>query len=138
MSQYNLKEYYDEKAQAAYYYSPETGYFFTCDNERSVAAKGEYVKRKGLGGLISWMASLDNRNAITKVMHDSLYGNAALPVQEIKTANPNASVEISASGSQYTITLKNNEVATESNTALRYAECFKVSAATASASLTLL
>lgn len=125
ISKYNLTEYYDEKAEAAYYYSKETGYFFTCDNERSVAAKGQYVKDKKLGGLISWMASLDSANTLTQVMHDSLYGDTELPEQEIKTANPNVSVEISASGSQYTITLKNNETADETNTALKDAEAFK-------------
>lgn len=124
ISQYGLKEYYDEKAQAAYYYSAENGYFFTCDNERSVAAKGNYVKEKGLGGLISWMASLDGANSITQAMYDSLY-TQPLPAQEIKVANPNASVEISASGKQYTITLKNNETANESNTALKDAEMYK-------------
>lgn len=125
ISKYQLKEYYDEKAQAAYYYSAETGYFFTCDNERSVAAKGEYVKNKKLGGLISWMASLDSANSITKVMHDSLYGDAKLPEYEIKTANPKVSAKVSASGSQYTIELKNEETQVETNTALKDAELFK-------------
>jgi GH18 family chitinase len=125
ISKYNLKEYYDEKAEAAYYYSAETGYFFTCDNERSVAAKGKYVKEKKLGGLISWMASLDSANSLTQVMYDSLYGDEELEAQEIKTSNPDVSATITASGSQYTITLKNNESQTESNTALKDAELFK-------------
>ena len=125
ISQYQLKEYYDETAQAAYYYSPETGYFFTCDNERSVAAKGNYVKEQGLGGLISWMASLDSTNSLTKTMKDSLYGNAKLPDQEVVVTNPNVDVSITASGSQYSITIKNNETATESNAALKYAELVK-------------
>ena len=115
ISQYKLKEYYDEKAQAAYYYSAETGYFFTCDNERSVAAKGDYVKKKGLGGLISWMASLDSTNAVTKTMKDSLYGSASLPNQKIVIPQKdNISVDIATSGSAYTFTVKNN------NTCLLY------------------
>lgn len=124
-NQYQLKEYYDEKAEAAYYYSEETGYFFTCDNERSVAAKGEYVKENGLGGLISWMASLDSANSITKTMKESLYGDAKLPAQEISVGNPKASVSVTAEGSTYTITLTNNERAVETNTALKDAELFK-------------
>ena len=124
-SQYQLQEYYDETAQAAYYYSPKTGYFFTCDNERSVAAKGEYVKKNGLGGLISWMASLDSTNSVTKTMKESLYGDAKLPAQEIKVASPKASVSVTAEGSAYTITLANNEKAIETNTALKDAELFK-------------
>lgn len=124
-SQYQLKEYYDETAEAAYYYSAETGYFFTCDNERSVAAKGAYVKENGLGGLISWMASLDSANTITRVMKESLYGDAALPAQEISVGNPDASVTVTAEGSTYTITLTNNEKAVETNVALKDAELFK-------------
>ena len=126
ISQYQLKEYYDETAQAAYYYSPTTGYFFTCDNARSIAAKGAYVKENGLGGLISWMASLDATNSLTRTMKESLYGSASLPAQEIITANPSVSLTISASGSTYTFTLKNNETVNEgSNVALKDAELFK-------------
>ena len=33
IKQFGLVEYYDKVAQAAYYYSPNTGYFFSCDNE---------------------------------------------------------------------------------------------------------
>ncbi len=124
-NQYKLKEYYDEEAQACYYYSEETGYFFTCDNERSTAAKGAYVREKGLGGLITWMASLDDDNTITRTMKESLYGSASLPQHEIITANPNVSVDVSASGKTYTITIKNNEVANETNVALKDAELFK-------------
>ena len=118
ISQYKLKEYYDEKAQAAYYYSAETGYFFTCDNERSVAAKGDYVKKKGLGGLISWMASLDSTNSITQTMKNALYGLANLPKQNIVVpAKENVNVNIGTSGSTYTFTIKNNNSLTESGEA---------------------
>lgn len=125
VQQYKLKEYYDEEAQACYYYSAETGYFFTCDNVRSTAAKGAYVREKGLGGLITWMASLDDNNTITRTMKESLYGSASLPKNEIITSNPKVSVDVTASGKTYTITIKNNEVANESNTALKDAELFK-------------
>lgn len=124
-AQYQLKEYYDEKAEAPYYYSEETGYFFTCDNERSVAAKGEYVKKNGLGGMISWMASLDGNGTITKTMKESMYGNDALPEREILVNNPAVSVSVTAEGSAYSLTITNNETAEESNPALKSAELFK-------------
>lgn len=123
--QYGLKEYYDEKAEAAYYYGEETGYFFTCDNERSVAAKGAYVREKGLGGLIAWMASFDKDSEISRVMKESLYGEESIPVQEIVVPTAKVSVNVEASGSTYTITLRNEETAVESNTALKDAELFK-------------
>ncbi len=115
--QYGLKEYYDETAQAAYYYNPSTGYFFTCDNERSVAAKGEYVKNgqfknpfnKPLGGLISWMASLDAGNSITNASYKALYGSSTLPEQTISYPTiDNIETTIQASGNDYIITIKNN------------------------------
>jgi len=124
-TKFQLKEYYDETAEAPYYYSPETGYFFTCDNERSTAAKGKYVRENGLGGLISWMASLDANNSITRVMKESLYGDAEIPAQEITVGNPKASVSVTTEGSTYKITLTNEEKAVESNTALKDAEMFK-------------
>ena len=73
IKQFSLVEYYDKIAGAAYYYSPTKGYFFTCDNEESIAHKGKYVKEKGLGGLFMWMASYDAENVITKAMFNSLY-----------------------------------------------------------------
>ena len=127
INQYKLTKYWDDVAKADYFYSEETGYFFTCDTERSVEEKGKYVKENHLGGLISWMASLDSANSITKTMKEALYGDAPIPVQDIVVPAANVSVDVSASGAQYTITIKNNETANESNTALKDAERFKES-----------
>ena len=134
ISKYQLKEYWDDAAKAAYFYSPETGYFFTCDTPKSVSYKGEYVRNKGLGGLICWMASQDADGVITKAMKESLYGNEALPEQEIIVSNPNVSLTVKkaanqwgGAGTTYTFTLKNNEKAVESNTALKRAEEYKKS-----------
>ena len=134
ISKYQLKEYWDDAAKAAYFYSPETGYFFTCDTPKSVSYKGEYVRNKGLGGLICWMASQDADGVITKAMKESLYGNEALPDQEIIVSTPDVSLTVKkaanqwgGAGTTYTFTLKNNEKAVESNTALKRAEEYKKS-----------
>lgn len=127
VSQYGLTEYYDETAEAAYYYSESTGYFFTCDNARSVQAKANYVKNvtgyknpfnKPLGGLISWMASLDAASEITKTSHDSLFGaGTQLPEQTIEfPAMDNMSTTVTASGADYTITIKNNNTVSTAKT----------------------
>ncbi|MCR5704151.1 MAG: hypothetical protein K6G85_05970 [Eubacterium sp.] len=118
VSQYGLQEYYDETAQAAYYYSPSSGYFFTCDNARSVTAKADYVKNtrfknpfnKPLGGLISWMASLDAASTITKTTHDALFGaNNQLAAQKIEFPSiPNLNASVTTSGNDYKITITNN------------------------------
>ena len=126
--QYGLSDYYDETAQAAYYYNPTGGYFFTCDNEKSVAAKGNYVKKKGLGGLIAWMASLDAENIITTAMFNSLYGQGyVFPDRDLIFTNVKSSATIKANDFGYDITINNLETKEESNTALKDAELFKKS-----------
>lgn len=108
VSKYNLTKYWDDVAKANYYYSESSGMFFTCDTEESVAEKGKYVKQKHLGGLISWMASLDASSTMTKTMKESLYGSAAIPNQKIVVpANDGVETTVTTSGDSYTITLKN-------------------------------
>ena len=108
ISKYNLTKYWDDVAKANYFYSESTGMFFTCDTEESVAEKGKYVREKHLGGLISWMASLDSTNSITKTMKESLYGSEALPKQNIIIpGNDGVETTVTASGDTYTITIKN-------------------------------
>ena len=128
IQQYGLEEYFDDKAKAAYYFSPTSGVFFTCDNEQSVAAKGKYVKEKGLGGLIAWMASLDAENVITKAMYNSLYEEGhQFPEEEMKFSTISASAQITATETGYDIMIQNNEKSVESNLALKDAELFQKS-----------
>ena len=128
IQQYGLVEYFDDKAKAAYYFSPTSGVFFTCDNEQSVAAKGKYVKEKGLGGLIAWMASLDAENVITKAMYNSLYEEGhQFPEEEMKFSTISASAKITATETGYDIMIQNNEKSVESNLALKDAELFQKS-----------
>ena len=128
IQQYGLVEYFDDKAKAAYYFSPSSGVFFTCDNEQSVAAKGKYVKEKGLGGLIAWMASLDAENVITKAMYNSLYEEGhQFPEEEMKFSIISASAQITATETGYDIMIQNNEKSVESNLALKDAELFQKS-----------
>ena len=126
IEKYDLIEYFDNTAKAAYYYSPTRGYFFTGDNEESVAAKGKYVREKGLGGLIMWMASQDAENILTKTMFNSMYGdNYSLPAQELVYTLPNIKVKLDATENGYEITILNDDSLVESNAALKYAELFQ-------------
>ena len=123
--QYDLLEFFDNKSKAAYYYSPNTGYFFTCDNEESVAEKGKYVKQKELGGLAIWMASYDAENKITKAMFNSLYGEGyAFPERELLYNLISISATIKATEDGYSIRIQNNGKRDETNPALKYAELF--------------
>jgi chitinase len=124
--QFGLIEFFDEKAKAAYYYSPKTGYFFSCDNEESVAAKGKYVRDKGLGGLFMWMASYDAESTITKAMFSSLYEKGyTFPKRELIYKLISISSTIKATETGYDFTIQNNAMITETNPALRDAELFQ-------------
>ena len=126
IKQFDLLEYFDNTAKAAYYYSPNTGYFFSCDNEESVAAKGKYVKEKELGGLVSWMASYDPKNKITRAMFNSLYTKSyTFPDRELFYNLISISAKISATENGYTFKIQNNAILSETNSALSKAELFK-------------
>ena len=128
--QYGLNEYFDNKAKAAYYYSPTSAVFFTIDNARSAAAKGNYVREKGLGGLIAWMASLDRENVVTKGMFDGLYDDGyVFPDDEIIFPPTSHTAQIVATSTGYDITIQNTETTVETNIALRDAELFPKSIA---------
>ena len=126
MKKYELNEYFDNKAKAAYYYSPTQGIFLTIDNEKSALAKGQYVKENDLGGLIAWEASLDRESLVTKAMFDGLYDEGYIfPDDEFKYSNMKFSAQVSATQNGYQITIKNTENAVETNIALRDAEKFQ-------------
>ena len=52
--------YTDQTADADYLYNPQTKLFLSVDTPRSVKAKGEYVRRRGLAGLFTWTIEMDN------------------------------------------------------------------------------
>ncbi|MFI3227100.1 MAG: glycosyl hydrolase family 18 protein, partial [Clostridia bacterium] len=130
-----LVEYWDDVAKAPYLYNGDA--FFTYDNEESVAAKANYVVENNLGGVISWMASNDattdstQRDELTKAIYEGLYGTADLPENEIIVTPLDITVTVEelaeswGSTVGYTITIKNNESAGESNAVLSAVEAQK-------------
>jgi chitinase len=74
------REYWDDSAQAPYMYNAARRSFLTYDNKRSVAAKAEYVKKKGLNGIFFWELRLDMpKNELLSVISQSfLKSNAPL------------------------------------------------------------
>ncbi|SEL67837.1 glycoside hydrolase family 18 protein [Parapedobacter koreensis] len=68
------KYYYDEAAEAPYWYHARDKRYATGDNLRSVAAKTHYALDKGLGGIMFWELTLDKEregmvDAIDRVVH---------------------------------------------------------------------
>ncbi|MCL1786856.1 MAG: glycoside hydrolase family 18 protein [Defluviitaleaceae bacterium] len=51
---------YDEAAEAPYVYDAETREFITFDNPRSLAAKMQYAKETGMGGVMFWEYTHDD------------------------------------------------------------------------------
>ena len=65
------KYFYDEKAQAPYWYNASTKTFATADDIRSVKAKTEYVKTKKLGGIMFWELTLDSpKNGMVNAIYE--------------------------------------------------------------------
>lgn len=62
---------YDELAEAPYVWNRSNGKLITFDDERSVKAKGAYVRNLGLAGLFSWEIDADNGD-ILNAMHEGL------------------------------------------------------------------
>lgn len=131
----DLKEYWDDTAKAPYLYSEKSGAFFTYDNVRSIQAKTDYVKAKGLGGVISWMAAQDaetnisgQRDELTKTIKQSLFGSAPLTEKSIPSSNLDVTVTVETFQEEwtksegYTITIKNNTKKDESNEVLNLVE----------------
>lgn len=75
----NYKEFYDDKAQAAYIFNDQTGELISYDNPRSVEAKGHFVSAKNLGGLFSWEIGNSNGDLLN-AMHEGLgNGDTTIP-----------------------------------------------------------
>ncbi len=62
---------YDETAEAPYVWNRSNGKLITFDDDRSVKAKGAYVRSLGLAGLFSWEIDADNGD-ILNAMHEGL------------------------------------------------------------------
>jgi chitinase len=74
VDQQGFKSYWDKRANAPYLFNADTKQFFSYDNERSVKAKCDYVKKHHLAGVMFWEYSSDPKEylltAITKSLSD--------------------------------------------------------------------
>ncbi|MCK6264345.1 chitinase [Vibrio sp. ZSDE26] len=77
---------YDEQAQAPWVWNPTSGTLITFDDDKSVKAKGAYVRSLGLAGLFSWEIDADNGD-ILNAMHEGLAGGTTDPVNRKPTAS---------------------------------------------------
>jgi chitinase len=120
----DLTEYWDDIAQAPYFYSESTKDFYTFDNVRSVQKKAEYVRKHQLGGVISWMASQDKpsdpsndvRDELSTAIKNGLYGTASIPDQKQQYELPlNVDLDVRTATADsgkdsFELTLNNKEI----------------------------
>ncbi len=53
------KLYWREATKASYYYNPTNGVFYSMESPQSIRAKGQYIIKKGLRGVMFWEGSQD-------------------------------------------------------------------------------
>ncbi|WP_330997219.1 glycosyl hydrolase family 18 protein [Burkholderia stagnalis] len=95
---------YDQTAEAPYVFNKSTGELLTFDDERSVLAKGDYVRANQLGGLFSWEIDADNGD-ILNAMHKGLgHGDEGGGGAENHPPVANAGADMTVTGPQ-TVTL---------------------------------
>ncbi|MGF1778227.1 glycosyl hydrolase family 18 protein [Vibrio nomapromontoriensis] len=96
---------YDAQAEAAYVWNQTTGELITFDDDRSVKAKGAYVRSLGLAGLFSWEIDADNGD-ILNAMHEGLAGGTPSNRAPVANAGVDQQVEgpvsVSLSGANST------------------------------------
>lgn len=64
--------YWDERAQAPYLWNEGGASFITYDDPQSIRAKVDYVRKKGLGGMMFWELSQDRDDELLDVIVQSL------------------------------------------------------------------
>jgi len=65
--------YWDKKAKAPYQYNASKNLFATFDDERSIAAKTKFIRRKKLGGIMFWELAQDAKtDGLIDVMYEGL------------------------------------------------------------------
>lgn len=79
---------FDEEAQAGYAYNPTTHEYLTVDDERSMRAKGNYVKDNNLAGMIIWESRGDYfeeravRHPLLNTLYETYVEGMEMPAEE--------------------------------------------------------
>lgn len=73
------QQHWDEAAQAPYLWNPEEAVFISYENARSMTAKVQYLKAKGLGGVMFWEYSDDYQGELLGALDRALAGAGDTP-----------------------------------------------------------
>ena len=67
-----FEPHWDDRARAPYLWNAATRTFITYDDARSIGAKADYVRAKGLGGMMFWELSQDRDGELLDVIVNAL------------------------------------------------------------------
>jgi chitinase len=73
MTRPGFTRYWDEKAQGPYLWNADTRQLLTYDDEESVKIKCEYVKAKGMAGIMFWQYASDPKEYLLTAANEHLY-----------------------------------------------------------------
>jgi chitinase len=76
MSRPGFVRYWDDKAKAPYLWNADTRQLVTFDDEESIKVKCEYVRNKGMAGVMFWQYASDPKEYLLTAVNEHLY---ALP-----------------------------------------------------------
>ena len=72
MNKKGFKYYRDNDAKAAYLFNADTKQFISFDDEWSVKNKAEFVKKRGMAGVMFWEYVSDKKEYLLKQANKSL------------------------------------------------------------------
>jgi chitinase len=73
MTRPGFTRYWDEKAQGPYLWNADTRQLVTYDDEESMRIKCEYVKAKGMAGIMFWQYASDPKEYLLTAANEYLY-----------------------------------------------------------------
>lgn len=65
---------WDDEAKVPYLWNAGERRLISYDDPQSLALKAEYVKQKGLGGMMYWEQRQDDNEQLLDVLHTQLHG----------------------------------------------------------------
>jgi chitinase len=72
INQNGFTRFWDETAKAPYLWNPESKVFISYEDEESILCKMEYLKSKGLGGVMFWEYCADRKNELQQAISKGL------------------------------------------------------------------
>lgn len=72
INKHGFTRYWDEGAQAPYLWNPDSAFVITYDDPASLQAKAQFIKSRGLGGVMYWEHNSDN-GTLLNALYENLH-----------------------------------------------------------------